>query len=217
MDLSAFFTIFVAIFLSSIAVGPIFITISSIGLTYGLKNSAFSVIGVILGVAFYLVLGALITKQIVSMIPDNILLVISFFASIFIAYIAYGFWTKDINKMQTQNFFKPGIKTIFKMLVISLSSPVALSGYIITFLTFGEKFKYHFVSSFVGGLFGSIVAYMSVAIVSGMIGNCIKKIDEKKYLKVLKILNKVAGFLLGFFASVLIINFFKTIIFMFIK
>ena len=212
MFCSTFLSLFYAIFLTSIAVGPVFITISSIGLTYGLKNSLFSVIGVIIGNCIYLSIGALISKQIITTIPEQAMLVISFFASLFLLYVAYSFFKKDVSKMQTQNFFKPSVKTIFKMFAITLSSPVVISGYVITFLTFANELKKSFFTGFIGGLLGAVIAYGLIAIVSGLIGNKIKHIDNTKYFTILNVLNKIAGILLGSFAIVLAINFIKTII-----
>lgn len=212
MVFSTFFALFYAIFLTSIAVGPVFITISSIGLTYGLKNSLFSVIGVIIGNCLYLSLGALMAKQIIGAIPSPAMLIVSFCASLFLLYVAYGFLKKDVSKMQTQNFFQPSVKTIFKMFAITLSSPVVISGYVITFLTFANELKKSFFSGFIGGLLGAIIAYSIIAIISGLIGNKIKHIDNKTYFTTLNTLNRIAGILLGSFAVVLVFNFIKTII-----
>ena len=93
------------------------------------------------------------------------------------------------------------------MLLITLSSPVVISGYIVTFLTFAGKLKNSFSSGLIGGLLGSVIAYSLIAIVSGFVGEKIKKLDEKKYYLFLKLLNTIAGILLGGFAVVLIANF----------
>ena len=204
---TAFFALFYAIFLTSIAVGPVFITISSIGLNYGLKNSLFAVIGVIVGNCVYLAIGALTAQQIIGTISPKIMMFVSFFASLFLAKIAYGFLKKDIAQMQVNNYFDKNSKTIFKMLLITLSSPVVISGYIITFLTFADKLKNSFSSGLIGGLLGSVIAYSLIAIGSGIVGEKIKKLDEKKYYLFLKLLNIIAGILLGGFAVILITNF----------
>ena len=204
---TAFFALFYAIFLTSIAVGPVFITISSIGLSYGLRNSLFAVIGVIFGNCVYLAVGALTAQQVIGVISPKIMMIVSFFASLFLARVAYGFWKKDIENLQTNNYFSKNYKTIFKMLLITLSSPVVISGYIITFLTFADKIKTSFLSALLGGLLGCTIAYSLVALVSGIVGDNVKKIDEKKYKLFLKFLNRTAGILLGGFACILIANF----------
>ena len=204
---AAFFALFYAIFLTSIAVGPVFITISNIGLTYGLSNSLFAVIGVIFGNCLYLTVGALTAQQVIETISPNIMMVVSFFASLFLARVAYGFWNKDVKTWRTNNYFAKNYKTIFKMLLITLSSPVVISGYIITFLTFADKIRTSFFSALLGGLLGCTIAYLLVAIISGIVGDNMKKIDEKKYKVFLNFLNRTAGILLGGFACILIANF----------
>ena len=86
---SVFLALFYPIFLTSIAVGPVFITISSIGLTYGLKYSLFAVIGVVFGNCLYLILGALTANGIIQTIPPVVMSIVSFGATILLAKIAY--------------------------------------------------------------------------------------------------------------------------------
>lgn len=211
--LSVFFALFYSIFLTSIAVGPVFITISSIGLTHGLKYSLFAVIGVIFGNCLYLILGALTANQIIQNISPLVMSVISLCASVLLARIAYGFIRKDIKNIQGEKMFGISLKTIVKMFFITLSSPVVISGYVITFLTFSNILKKSFISGLFGGLCGAILAYSIVAIVSGVVGNRVKRLDKDKYFCVLLVLNKVAGILLGGFSVFLIINCIKVICF----
>ena len=211
MIFSVFWHLFYAIFLTSIAVGPVFITISSIGLTNGLKHSLFAVIGVIIGNCIYLTIGALTAQQIINAIPNSVMMFVSFCASLFLARVAYGFFTRDLSNMQNDVYFSISVKTILKMMIITLSSPVVISGYVITFLTFAELVRQSFVSGCLGGLSATIIAYSLVAIVSGVIGDKVQqKVDKNKYYMFLKILNKIAGCLLGGFALMLIGNFVRT-------
>ena len=210
--LAVFLALFYPIFLTSIAVGPVFITISSIGLTYGLKYSLFAVIGVIFGNCLYLIIGALTANGIIQAIPPVVMSVVSFGATILLAKIAYGFFKKDVKKMKNNNMFDIGIKTIVKMFFITLSSPVVISGYVITFLTFANVLQKSFISGLFGGLCGAVLAYTLVALVSGIAGNKVKNLDEDKYFYVLSVLNKIAGTLLGGCAILLIVNGLKGLI-----
>ena len=212
MSITSFWTIFYAIFLTSIAVGPVFITITNISITYGIKNGIFSVIGVAFGNILYMTIGALTAQQLISAIPDTAMMIISFVATLFLISMAIGFWKKDISKINNLQVFQPSIKTIIKMFIITLSSPVVITGYSITFLTFSNVVRQSFFSSLIGGISGAIVAYSLVAIVFGLLGGRIKKISKEKYLKFLIILNKIVAVLLLLFASFTLFNFVRTIL-----
>ena len=212
MIFSAFITIFYAIFLTSIAVGPVFITIANISITYGIKNGMFSVIGVAFGNILYMIIGALTAQQLISAIPNSVMMVISFIATIFLISMSVNFWKKDVSKIDTLQVFNPSIKNIIKMFIITLSSPVVITGYSITFLTFSNVVKQSFISSIIGGISASIIAYSLVAIVSGILGSRIKKLSREKYVKFLIVLNKIVAVLLFIFALIALFNFVKTVV-----
>ena len=160
----------------------------------------------------YLILGALTANGIIQAIPPVVMSIVSFGATILLAKIAYGFFKKDVKKMKNNNMFDIGIKTIVKMFFITLSSPVVISGYVITFLTFANVLQKSFISGLLGGLCGAVLAYTLIAIVSGAVGNKVKNLDEDKYFYVLSVLNKIAGTLLGGCAILLIVNGLKGLI-----
>ena len=58
----------------------------------------------------------------------------------------------------------------------------------------------------------SIIVLIIAAIVSGIVGNKVKNLDEDKYFYVLSVLNKIAGTLLGGCAILLIVNGLKGLI-----
>jgi len=209
MNLHAFLTLFYPIFLTSIAVGPVFITISNIAINYGIKNGLFAVIGVIFGNILYMFIGALTARQIINSLPQNIIQIVSLLASLFLLYIAINFFRKDVRKMKDNNIFDFNIKTIFKMFFITLSSPVVIAGYSITFLSVVNVVEKYFWSSIFGGVCAATIAYSLVAIAFGFIGLKINNFSEDKKYKILNILNKIAGTLLSGFATLLIFNFAK--------
>ena len=210
--LSVFLTLFYPVFLTSIAVGPIFITIANTSMTMGLKNGLFSVIGVIFGNIVYMTIGILTAQQVMQAIPETIMLFVSFFATLFLVYIAIGLWKKNLSNIEETQTFKPNIKQVIKMFTITLSSPVAITGYVITFLTFADAVRKSFVFSFLGGMCASTLAYSSIAIAFGLLGKKFKKMKKDKYAKFLQTLNRVASVLLLSFASITLFKFVKTII-----
>ena len=217
MNFSVFWTLFYPIFLTSIAVGPVFITTANISITYGLKNGLFAVIGVAFGNILYMLIGALTAQSLIVAIPDKVMLFVSFLATLFLIYIAIGFWRKTITNIEKTKAVKPNLKTIIKMFTITLSSPVVIAGYSITFLTFAGAVRKSFLSAILGGIIAAIIAYSLIAIVFGLLGKKIKKLPKEKYLKLLVILNKTASVLLLGFASITLFNFFRTIFLIFVK
>ena len=215
MNISVFLTLFYPVFLTSIAVGPVFITIANIGMSYGIKHALFSVLGVALGNILYMIIGVLTAHSVIMVIPPRIMMVISFVATCILIKIAISFWQKDISKVKTSHDFSPSIKTALKMFVITLSSPVVIAGYSITFLTFASSVRKSLLSALCGGFCAAIIAYVLIAIVFGLIGSNIRKLEIQKYFKILKILNKIACVLLCSFASITIFNFFKELYAMF--
>ena len=209
MNLHAFLTLFYPIFLTSVAVGPVFITISNIAINYGIKNGLFAVIGVVFGNILYMFIGALTARQIINSLPQNLIQIVSLLASLFLLYIAINFFRKDVRKMKDNNVFDFNIKTIFKMFFITLSSPVVIAGYSITFLSVVGVVEKYFWSSIFGGVFAAIIAYSLVAIVFGFISIKIHNFNENTKYKILSILNKIAVTLLSGFALLLIFNFIK--------
>ena len=217
MNFNVFLTLFYPIFLTSIAVGPVFITLANISISYGIKASLFAVIGVSIGNIIYMIIGILTAQSLIVSIPSQVMLVVSFLATCLLIKIAIGFWKKDISNITTQQDFAPSVKTIIKMCIITLSSPVVIAGYSITFLTFASSVKQSLFSSLLGGVCAAILAYTLIAVVFGAIGNNIKKLGDKTYFKLLKILNKTAGMLLCGFASLTIKNFVKEILNIFVN
>ena len=217
MNFLVFWTLFYPIFLTSIAVGPVFITTANISITYGMKNGLFAVIGVAFGNILYMFIGALTAQSLIVAIPDNVMIFVSFLATLFLIYIAIGFWRKNISNVEKTKAFKPNFKTIVKMFTITLSSPVVIAGYSITFLTFASFVRKSFFSAISGGVIAAIIAYSLIAIVFGLLGKKIRKLQKEKYLKLLVILNKTASVLLLGFASITLFNFFRTIFLMFVK
>ena len=217
MNFSVFLTLFYPIFLTSIAVGPVFITTANISITYGLKNGLFSVVGVAFGNILYMFIGALTAQSLIVAIPDKVMLFVSFLATLFLIYIAIGFWRKTITNIEKTKAFKQNFKTILKMFTITLSSPIVIAGYSITFLTFASAVRKSFFSAIFGGITSAIIAYSLIAVVFGLLGKKIKKLQKEKYLKLLVIFNKTASVLLLGFASITLFNFFRTIFLMFIK
>jgi hypothetical protein len=139
------------------------------------------------------------------------MLFISFFATLFLIYVAYGFWKKDISKMSTKEIQKQNFGTIIKMFCITLSSPVVIAGYSITFLTFADKVRLSFVSALLGGVCGATIAYTMIAVFFGLLGKKILALGPKKYKVILSTLNKIAAVLLFVFAAVIVVNFVREI------
>lgn len=212
MNLQIFLTLFYPIFITSIAVGPVFITLANLSITYGLRHGLFAVIGVIFGNILYMILGALTARQIINEVPKTVMLFISFFATLFLIYVAYGFWKKDVSKMSTKEIQKQNFGTIIKMFCITLSSPVVIAGYSITFLTFADKVRVSFVSALLGGVCGATIAYTMIAVFFGLLGKKILALGPKKYKVILSTLNKIAAVLLFAFASVIVVNFVREIV-----
>ena len=209
MNIFVFSTLFYAIFLTSIAVGPVFITISNISINYGTRNGLFAVIGVIIANILYMFVGALFAMKVINTLPDGLIQIVSFIASLFLLYIAFCFFKKEIKDNNNDNFFKIKFTTIIKMFFITLSSPVVIAGYSVTFLSVSDMVKDNFFSAFFGGVSASIVAYSSIAIVFGLLGKKISKMNFSTKNKILLILNKIAGSLLLTFAVILIFNFLR--------
>ncbi len=183
----------------------------------GLKNGMFSVIGVIIGNIAYMTIGVLTAQQIISAIPDNVMLSISFFATLFLIYIAISFWRRDLSQIEEDRSFKPSVKLILKMFTITLSSPIAITGYVITFLTFANVVKQSLLFSWLGGVCAAIIAYTMVAFCFGFLGKKFKKMKKDRYVKYLTILNRSSAVLLLGFASITLFKFVKTIITMFVN
>ena len=212
MNLQIFLTLFYPIFLTSIAVGPVFITLANLSMTYGLRHGLFAVIGVIFGNILYMVLGALTAREIINEVPETVMLFVSFFATMFLIYVAYGFWKKDVSKMSTKEIQKQNFGTIIKMFCITLSSPVVIAGYSITFLTFADKVSVSFVSALLGGIFGATIAYTIIAVSFGLLGKKILALGPKKCKIILSTLNKIAAVLLFTFASLIVVNFVREVV-----
>ena len=181
----------------------------------GLKSGLFSVIGVIIGNITYMTIGVLTAQQIISAIPDTIMLFVSFFATLFLIYIAISFWRRDLSKIENDKSFKPSAKLIVKMFAITLSSPIAITGYVITFLTFASVVKQSLLFSWLGGVCAAVIAYTIVALFFGFLGGKFKKMKKEKYVKYLTILNRSSSILLIGFASITLFKFAKTMITMF--
>jgi threonine/homoserine/homoserine lactone efflux protein len=217
VDIFAFWCLFYSIFLSSVAVGPVFITLANISINYGIKSGLFALIGVSIGNIFYMILGSLTAQKIIVSIPDRVMLFVSFGATILLIYVAVSIWRKKIDTSVQGNIEKPSVKTILKMLIITLSSPVVITGYSITFLTFASYVKRSFMSSLIGGICGALIAYFLVVVFFSFLGERIKKLKAGTYLKVLTVLNRSSSFLLIMFATIMAYKFFKTIILMFLN
>ena len=101
MNISVFLTLFYPVFLTSIAVGPVFITIANIGMSYGIKHALFSVLGVAFGNILYMIIGVLTAHSVIMVIPPRIMMVISFVATCILIKIAISFWQKDISNVRT--------------------------------------------------------------------------------------------------------------------
>ena len=211
MNVYVFLALFYPIFLTSIAVGPVFITLANLSITYGLRHGLFAVIGVVFGNILYMIIGALTAREIINEVPKTLMLFISFMATIFLVYVAYGFWKKDISKIEVNKIEKRDIGTIIKMFCITLSSPVVIAGYSITFLTFAEKVRLSFISAFLGGVCGATIAYSLIALCFGFLGKKILSLGQNKYNYILSFLNKTAAVLLLCFALAVIVKFVKEI------
>ena len=217
VDIFAFWCLFYSIFLSSVAVGPVFITLANISVNYGVRSGLFALIGVSIGNILYMILGSLTAQKIVASIPDRAMLFISFSATILLIYVAIGIWKKKIEMSVQENISKPSVMTVFKMLIITLSSPVVITGYGITFLTFASYVKRSFLSSLFGGICGALIAYFLIVVFFSFLGERIKKLKKDTYLRVLTFLNRISSSLLIMFAMVMVYKFFKTVFTLFFR
>ena len=214
--LSVFLTIFYPIFLTSIAVGPVFITIANISIISGVKNGLFSVIGVIIGNITYTTIGVLTAQQVISAIPDKVMLFVSFFATLFLIYIAVGFWRRDLSNIDDDKLFKPSLQLVLKMFTVTLSSPLAIAGYVTTFLTFANVVKQSLLFSWLGAVSATLVVYPAIALFFGFLGGKFKKMKKEASIRYFTILNRSSSVLLAGFASITLFKFVKTIIIMFV-
>lgn len=204
-DFSSFIHIFYLVFLVVIAVGPGFITIANISMNYGYKKGMVAVLGGFTVDCFFITIGALAVKTILSFLPKQSLTYFSIVASLFLLYLAYGFWKTDEKKIKSSKVSKNYLSIYLKILSLGLSSPIAIIGYSAIFSTMSNGNDF-LLSKLLGGYLASIIGHSLVVLLFGSIGKKIK-------VSVLVYINKISAILLTFFSFTLIFNFIKSFIY----
>ena len=205
MNFAIFTQIFIPVIILMLSAGPVFITIANISMLHGYKQGFFVAMATFLGNAIYITLGAVVAKEIISIIPKSVMIVLPLIGVCFLLNLAYCFWKKKISKMKDVNIKRYDLAILIKMLCLTLSSPVAIIGYSVIFTSITTQIQSSLGSALLGGYCGAIAGKILIITVFGTIG---KKFSKK----ILNIINKVSACLLCFYAILLIIKFVKEVI-----
>ena len=71
MNFAIFTQIFIPVIILMLSAGPVFITIANISMLHGYKQGFFVAMATFLGNAIYITLGAVVAKEIISIIPNE--------------------------------------------------------------------------------------------------------------------------------------------------
>ena len=201
-DFSIFLKTFWMVFLVVSSVGPAFITTANISMTYGYKKGFIGILGCWTIDILYVSIGAIALQAVAKIVSNETMVMVSFFASFFLLYLAYGFWRANISKIKAEKTKKDNIKIYLKMLCLAGSSPIAIVGYGAIFSSFVNA-NNNLLSVLLGGYIGTIISHSCIVLFFGTLG---KKIKDKFLI----VLNKVSAILIICFATGLIVNFIKT-------
>jgi len=205
MNFVVFWKIFVPVLLIILSFGPVFITIANISIVHGYKKGFLVAIATLLGNMVYITIGAVMAKEFLAIIPHSATVIFPLVGACFLFNLSYNFWRKDISKIKDVKIDKNFIVFLFKMFLLTLSSPVAIVGYSVVFSTITDDIQTSLFSALIGGYCGAIVGKCIVILGFGTLG---KKVNKK----ILGVLNKISAGLLCFYGILLVIKFIKEII-----
>ena len=208
MDFVVFSELFVPVLVLMLSVGPVFITVANISMTYGYKKGFFVATATLLGNLIYITIGAFAAKGFVAMIPKTVMIILPLIGAGFLFNLAYGFWKKDVSKLKEIKIKKFDFALLVKMFCLILSSPVAIVGYGVIFTSIATGVESSLLSALLGGYCGAITGKVIVVTFFAALG---KKCSNK----ILTIINKTSACLLSFYASLLVYKVIKEVISLF--
>ena len=197
MNFLVFSQLFVPVLVLMLSVGPVFISVANISITYGYKKGFFVATATLLGNLIYITIGAFAAKSFIAIIPKTIMIILPLIGSGFLLNLAYGFWKKDLSKLKEIDIQKFDFALLVKMFCLILSSPVAIVGYSVIFTSIATEIETALPSALLGGYCGAITGKIIVVMFFGTIG---KKCSKR----ILTIINKISACLLCFYAILLI-------------
>lgn len=196
-DCSCFIKSAILTFTILLAIGPVFMTIVNNFLTKGPAFGIVSAIGVILIDWVYIVCSIFFLEKVKNSLHGSSIM-LSIFASLFLFYLSYSFFTiKKINikkKVDTSSL----LKTFVSMLILTASSPTTIITYAGVFSSFATKFN-NPTSMMLGGFFGTAFFYF---ILINLLWFFRKNLNEKKLL----LLGRVGGLIIFCFAFLNLMN-----------
>ena len=205
MNFSIFSQLFVPVLVLMLSVGPVFITVANISMTYGYKKGFFVATATLLGNLIYITIGAFAAKGFIAMIPKPVMIFLPLVGAAFLLNLAYGFWKKDVSKLRDVKVQKFDFALLVKMFCLIMSSPVAIVGYGVIFTSIATDIETSMFSALLGGYCGALTGKIIVVMFFGTLG---KKCSNK----ILKIINRISACLLCFYAAMLIIKVIKELI-----
>ena len=205
MNFAIFSQLFIPVLVLMLSVGPVFITVANISMTYGYKKGFFVAIATLLGNLIYITIGAFAAKGFIAMIPKQVMIFLPLVGACFLLNLAYGFWKKDVSKLRDVKVQKFDFTLLIKMFCLIMSSPVAIVGYSVIFTSIATNIETSMFSALLGGYFGALTGKIIVVVFFGTLG---KKCSNK----ILTIINKFSACLLCCYASLLIIKVIKELI-----
>ena len=206
MNFSVFAEVFIPVLILALSAGPVFITVANTAIVHGYKDGFIVSIGTLCGNIMYITIGALASDGAVSSLPKAIANLLPLVGAGLLFNLARSFWKKDVAKMREIKIKKFNFAVIPKMFFLTLSSPVAIVGYVVIFTSITTNITTSLFSALLGGYCGAIAGKAIIVLVFGTIG---KKISNK----VLAIINKFAAGLLCFYAVLLIVKVIKSLFF----
>lgn len=202
MNFLVFSQLFIPVLVLMLSVGPVFISIANISMTYGYKKGFFVATATLLGNLIYITIGAFAAKEFISIIPKPVMIFLPLIGAGFLLNLACGFWKKDVSKTKEIEIKKFDFTLLVKMFCLIMSSPVAIVGYSVIFTSIATDMEASLFSALLGGYCGALTGKIIVVSFFATLG---KKCSNK----ILTIINKASASLLCFYAMLLIVKVIK--------
>ena len=165
-------------------------------MNYGYKKGFIGAFGCFTIEVIYMLIGITAIKQVGSVVPETLTIFLKIFAGLFLFYLAYGFWTADVKKMRQEKVIANSLSIYLKLVILTLTSPIAIIGYASIFSSI-ENISGNVFSILSGSCSASICAHSVVVVCFATLG---KKINNTALI----ILNKCSAMIIMTFAIKLI-------------
>ena len=198
LSLGVFIGVFVPVFLIVASVGPCLLTYANISMNYGYKKGFIAASGCFTIDILYISLGVFAINTIKTFMPEFVVSLCAVFAVCFLLYLACDFWKTNEEKLKSNNVSNSNVAIYFKLLCLTLSSPIAIVGYASIFSSINNV-NDNIFSIFIGAISGAFIAHVLVVTIFATIG---RKINTK----ILILLNKLSAVIISFFAISIFVN-----------